>query len=199
MAGNASVTPGRWIGIGWDTVKADLGNCILITVMALLLATVGNFIVAGPLIAGLFISVRRRMLEGRTDLGDLFAGFNFFIDAFLIFILISIFALIGLVFLVLPALVVIAVYLLPFAFLVDRKLSFWAAMEASRKLVVQDLLGWILFVILLILLNLLGLMLAGIGLLVTIPVTAGAIAAAYRDLVGFAYRPPAPKGPIIIP
>lgn len=199
MAGNASVTPGRWIGIGWDTVKADLGNYILITVMALLLATVGNFIVAGPLIAGLFISVRRRMLEGRTDLGDLFAGFNFFIDAFLIFILISIFALIGLVFLVLPALVVIAVYLLPFAFLVDRKLSFWAAMEASRKLVVQDLLGWILFVILLILLNLLGLMLAGIGLLVTIPVTAGAIAAAYRDLVGFAYRPPAPKGPIIIP
>ena len=54
------------------------GNYILITVMALLLAMVGSFIVAGPLIAGLFISVRRRMLEGRTDLGDLFSGFNLF-------------------------------------------------------------------------------------------------------------------------
>lgn len=199
MAGNAGVTPGRWIGAGWDVVKADLGNFVLITAMALLLAMVGSFIVAGPLIAGLFISVRRRMLEGSTGLGDLFAGFNFFIDAFLIFILVSIFALIGLVFLVLPALVVIALYLLPFAFMVDRKLSFWDAMEASRKLVLQDLLGWILFVILLIMLNLLGVMLAGVGVLITIPITAGAIAVAYRDVVGFAYRPSETRGPVIIP
>lgn len=199
MAGNASATPGRWIGAGWGIVKADLGNYVLITVMALLLAMVGSFIVAGPLIAGLFISVRRRMLEGRTDLGDLFAGFSLFIDAFLVFILVSIFALIGLVFLVLPALVVITLYLLSFAFLADRKLSFWDAMEASRKLVLQDLLGWTLFVILLIMLNVLGLMLAGVGVLITIPVTAGAVAAAYRDVVGFSYRPPEARGPVVIP
>lgn len=199
MAASVSVTPGRWIGMGWNIVKEDLGNYILITVMALLLAMVGSFIVAGPLIAGLFISARRKMLEGRTDLGDLFAGFNFFLDAFLIFILLSIFTLIGLVFLILPALVVIALYLFPFAFLVDRKLGVWDAMQASRKLVMQDLLGWILFVILLILLNLLGLMLAGVGVLLTIPITAGAIAAAYRDCVGFAYHPPEPKGPVVIP
>ena len=199
MPASADVTPGRWIGTGWSIVKDDLGNYILITVMALLLAMVGNFIVAGPLIAGLFISVRRRMLGGRTDLGDLFSGFNLFIDAFLIFILLSIFTIIGLIFLILPALVVITIYLFSFAFLVDRKLNFWDAMEASRKLVLQDLLGWVLFVILLILLNLLGLMMAGIGVLVTIPITAGAIAAAYRDVVGFAYRPPEAKGPVIIP
>jgi len=54
-------------------------------------------------------------------------------------------------------------------------------------------------VILLIMLNVLGLMLAGVGVLITIPVTAGAIAAAYRDVVGFAYHPPEPKGPVIIP
>jgi hypothetical protein len=199
MAASASVTPGAWIRIGWNVVKEDLGNYILITTMALLLAMVGSFIVAGPLIAGLFISVRHRMLGGRTDLGDLFAGFNLFIDAFLIFILLSILTLIGLVLLVLPALVVITLYMFAFTFLVDRKLGVWEAMEASRKLVLQDLLGWILFVILLILLNLLGLMLAGIGVLITIPVTAGAIAAAYRDCVGFAYRLAEPKGPIIIP
>jgi hypothetical protein len=199
MSAGASVTPGRWIGTGWDVVREDVGNYVLITVMALLLATVGSFIVAGPLIAGLFISVRHRMLGGRTDLGDLFAGFSLFIDAFLIFILLSILTVVGLVFLVLPALVVVTLYLFAFAFLVDRKLGFWEAMEASRKLVLQDLLGWMLFVILLILLNLLGLMLAGIGVLLTIPITAGAIAAAYRDCVGFAYRPPEPKGPVIIP
>jgi uncharacterized membrane protein len=199
MPAGAIVTPGRWIGAGWNIVRLDLGNYILMTVMALALAMVGSFIVAGPLIAGLFISVRRRMLEGRTELGDLFSGFNYFIDAFLIFILLTIFTLAGLVFLVLPALVVLALYLFPFIFLVDRKLSFWDAMEESRKLVFQDLLGWVLFVILLILLNLVGLMVLGIGMLITIPVTAGAIAAAYRDVVGFYYRPMESKGPVVIP
>ncbi len=199
MPAGASVTPGRWIGAGWNIVRLDLGTYVLMTVMALALAMVGSFIVAGPLIAGLFISVRRRMLEGRTDLGDLFAGFNYFIDAFLIFILLTIFTTVGLAFLVLPALAVLALYLFPFAFLVDRRLSFWDAMEASRKLVLQDLLGWVLFVMLLILLNLAGLMVAGVGVLITIPITAGAIAAAYRDMVGFAYRPPESKGPIVIP
>lgn len=199
MPASVRLTPGHWIGIGWSVVKEDLGNYVLITAMALLLAMVGNFIVAGPLIAGLLISVRRRMLEGRTDLGDLFAGFGPFIDAFLAFIIISLFTLIGLFFLILPGLVIITLYLFSFSFLVDRKLGFWEAMEASRKLVIQDLLGWALFVILLILLNLLGLMLAGVGVLITIPITAGAVAAAYGDVVGFAYQPPISRGPVIIP
>jgi uncharacterized membrane protein len=48
-------------------------------------------------------------------------------------------------------------------------------------------------------LNVLGLMLAGVGVLITIPITAGAVAAAYRDVVGFSYRPPEARGPVVIP
>ena len=61
------------------------------------------------------------------------------------------------------------------------------------------MIALVLFVILLILLNLVGLMVLGIGVLITIPVTAGAIAAAYRDVVGFYYRPMESKGPVVIP
>ena len=63
----------------------------------------------------------------------------------------------------------------------------------------QDLLGHIWFLVLLILVNLLGLLLFGVGLLVTIPVSVAAVAAAYQVNVGFQHRPPEPARPVIIP
>ena len=197
MANN--VTPGRWISMGWAIFKEDIGNFILITLIAGALASVANFVVAGPLLAGMFIAVKRRMLHGRTDLMDLFAGFNLFIDAFLVGILTAIFTVVGLALCIFPALIVAAFYLFAYLFLVDRKLGFWEAMESSRRLVVQDLLGYILFVFLLLLFNLLGLILLGVGLLVTIPVSVAAIAVAYKETVGFMTAPIVPAGPVHIP
>ena len=197
MANN--VTPGRWISMGWAIFKEDIGNFILITLIAGALASVANFVVAGPLLAGMFIAVKRRMLHGRTDLMDLFAGFNLFIDAFLVGILTAIFTVVGLALCIFPALIVAAFYLFAYLFLVDRKLGFWEAMESSRRLVVQDLLGYILFVFLLLLFNLLGLILLGVGLLVTVPVSVAAIAVAYKETVGFMTAPVVAAGPVHIP
>jgi hypothetical protein len=191
-------TPGRWIGTGWDVVRQDLGSFILITLVAIALSMVGSFVVGGPLLAGMFIAVRRKMVDGRTDLMDLFAGFNFFLDAFLIYIIAWAFWWVGLALLIIPALIVSAFYLFPFPFLIDRKLSFWDALESSRKLVSADLTGNVLFVLRLVLLNLLGALLFGVGLLVTVPVSVAAIAAAYKEKVGFGYIPPASPQPIII-
>ena len=188
-AARVQATPGRWISRGWQIVSADLGSFILMTAIALALTLVGNFVVAGPLTAGLFIAVRRRMQESRTDIADVFAGFNQFIDAFLICIISSVFLLIGLALLLFPVLIAAALYLFPFAFMVDRKLSFWDALEASRKLALENLFGYVAFVILLAILNFLGLLLFGVGILVTIPVTVAAVAAAYEDAVGFRFKP----------
>jgi uncharacterized membrane protein len=198
MEAKARVTPGRWLGMGWGIIRDDIGNFILLSVVALALSTVGSFLVGGPLIAGMFLAVRRRMLEGRTDLMDLFAGFNHFIDAFLIHIIVAIFCLVGLVLCVFPAFIVVAFYLFAYLFMLDRKLAFWDAMESSRRLVLQDLLGYLLFVILLILVNFLGLLLLGVGLLVTFPVSIAAIAVAYQEMVGFTYRPAESQGPVVI-
>jgi uncharacterized membrane protein len=194
-----NVTPGRWISMGWAIFKEDIGNFILITLIAGALASVANFVVAGPLLAGMFIAVKRRMLHGRTDLIDLFAGFNLFIDAFLVGILTAIFTVVGLALCIFPALIVTAFYLFAYLFLVDRKLGFWEAMESSRRLVVQDLLGYILFAFLLLLFNLLGLLLLGVGLLVTIPVSVAAVAVAYKETVGFMTAPVEAPGPVHIP
>ncbi len=198
MAGVARATPGRWIGMGWEIVREDLGNFVLMTLIALALATVGSFLVAGPLLAGLFIAVQHRMLEGRMDISDLFSGFNLFIDAFLAFILTSIFSLVGLAFCILPVFVVTAFYLFTYLFLVDRRLTFWDAMEASRKLATEHLAGYTVFVILLLLLNLCGLIALGVGVLITVPVSVAAVAVAYKESVGFSHRAPEARGPVII-
>lgn len=194
-----NVTPGRWIGMGWDIFKQDVGTFILITLIGLALTSVGSFVVAGPLLAGMFIAVKRRIVEGRSDMMDLFAGFNFFIDTFLIYIITAIFGIVGLALCIFPVLIVAAFYLFPYLFVIDRKLSFWDAMESSRKLVVGDLVSYIIFVLLLILLNLLGLLLVGVGLLVTIPVSIAAVAVAYKEAVGFIPQPPERQGAVHIP
>jgi uncharacterized membrane protein len=139
------------------------------------------------------------MIEGRSDLMDVFQGFNRFIDAVLIGLLVTVFSLIGLAFCVVPFFIVGAFYLFPFLFMLDRNIGFWEAMETSRGIVGRELSGYVVFFLLLCLMNFIGLMLAGVGLLVTIPITLAAIAVAYKEVVGFQPQADQPQGPIIIP
>jgi len=199
VAEAGGVTPGRWIGMGWRIFKQDVGNFILITLIGLALSAAGSFVVSGPIQAGFFLVARRRMLDQRTDLNDLFAGFGRFVDAFLAYVVTFVFLLIGLAFCIVPVFIVADFYLFTYLFIVDRQMAFWEAMEASRRLVMQNLVGYTLFALLLISLNFLGLMLAGVGLLVTVPVTVAAVSVAYSEKAGFAYKPVESHGPIRIP
>lgn len=199
------VTPGRWISMGWNIVKDDLGNFLVVTLISVALTlavsftVVGHFLVGGPMLAGLFFATRRRILEGRMEIMDVFSGFNRFLDAFLISLLSTLFALVGLTLCIFPVFIVLAVYLFPYLFAVDRGLTFWDALEASRKVATRDLTGYILFVFLLGLLNLVGLMLAGVGVLFTIPISVAAITVAYQEVAGFHVPPVSTRGPVIIP
>ncbi len=201
----ASATPGRWIGMGWAVVREDLGTFVLLTLIAGALwvaagcTVVGHFLVGGPLATGLFIATRRRMLEGKVEIADLFSGFNLFVDSLMVCLVVTVFEFVGFLLFILPFFFVAAFYLFPYMFLADRRLSFWDALEASRKTAERDILGYVVFVFLLVLLNLVGLMLAGVGLLITIPVSVAAITAAYGEVVGFRQQARAPQGPIIIP
>jgi len=198
-------TPGRWLGAGWNIVVGDLGNFVLMTLIALGLTLVagftlvGSLIIAGPFLAGLFIAVRRSMQEGRSDLMDVFQGFNRFVDALLLGLVVLVFSLIGLAFCIIPFFIVGALYLFAFPFMIDRNLSFWEAMRSSRRVARDELAGYVAFFFLLCLLNLVGLALAGVGILITIPVSVAATAVAYQEVVGFQPQAAGTTGPIVIP
>ena len=86
---------------------------------------------------------------------------------------------------IVPGLVLGAMYMFSFLFILDKKMDFWPAMQASAEIVKKDYMGFTLFFLVLVLLQILGALACIIGLFITIPIMYVAIAIAYRDLVGF--------------
>jgi uncharacterized membrane protein len=177
---------GRWIGEGWALVKADLGSYIVISLLFVLLS--GVPLIQGPLIAGFHIFSMKKLMGRNAEVGDLFKGFNFFVPALVASLLIGLFTFAGTLLCIIPGLVVAAMYKFAYLFIVDKRMDFWPAMQASHAVVKNDYFGFTMFLILAFLVNILGVLCCLVGLLVTIPVTFAAITAAYKEIVGFEQR-----------
>ena len=100
-------------------------------------------------------------------------------------LLIGVFTFAGTLLCIIPGLVVAASLKFTYLFIVDKRMDFWPAMQASHAIVKQDYFGFTMFLILAFLVNVLGLLCLVVGLLVTIPMTIAAITVAYKELVGF--------------
>jgi hypothetical protein len=87
------VTPGHWLGEGWNLVQADLGTYVLFTLFFFLLSSVP--FIQGALIAGFHIHTMKKLMGRRAEFADLFKGFNFFIPALVATLLISFFTFLG--------------------------------------------------------------------------------------------------------
>ena len=176
---------GKWLGQGWEIVKADIPTFALMSLIIVLICGVVPIILQGALIAGLQLACARRLLHGRMEFGDLFLGFNFFVPTMVASILIAVFTAIGMMACIIPGLVVAAMYSFTYLFIVDKKMEFWPAMQASHAIVKQDYLGFTLFLLAGVLINIIGAIACLIGLLVTVPILFASQVAAYKDIVGF--------------
>ena len=184
------VNLGNWISRAWDMVTADLGSFIILGLIYVVIigvtsgTVIGELFVIGPLSVGFFFVIFEKMRGKDINIGDIAKGFNFFIAAVLSNILITLFVAIGIVLCIIPGAIVAALYLFTPAFIGEKNLDFWEAMEASRKVVMDYLFELIIFVIILGLINAVGALLCGIGLIFTVPLSFAAMAIAYDDLVG---------------
>lgn len=174
--------PVRWLGEGWRLVTGDLGNYLLVTLVYGILNCVP--FIQGPLIAGFHEVTIRKLAGKRADVGDLFKGFNFFVPALVASLLIGVFTFFASLLFIIPGLVVAAMYKFTYLFIVDKRMDFWPAMQASHAVVRNDYFGFTMFLLLLILVNIAGVLCLLVGVLVTIPVTFAAITIAYHELVG---------------
>jgi len=166
-------------------VKADIGTFILLMLVFVVLNGMVPMILQGPLIAGFQIFCMKKLLNRRTDFADLFKGFNFFVPALVASLLIAAFTFCGTLFCIIPGLVVAAIFKFTYLFIVDKRMDFWPAMQASHAVVKNDYFGFTMFLLLMILVDFLGLLCCVVGLLVTVPVTVAAITVAYKEVVGF--------------
>ncbi len=166
-------------------VQADLGTFFLLALVFSLLNAAIPLILQGPLFVGFHIFCAKKIFGKRAEFADLFIGFNFFIPALVASLLLSLFVSVGLLFCIIPGLVIAAMYKFVYLFIFDKRMDFWAAMQASHAVVRNDYFGFSMFLLALIGIDILGFLCLVVGLFVAIPVTIAAITVAYRDVVGF--------------
>jgi uncharacterized membrane protein len=179
---------GRWVSAGWQMVTADLGNYALVSLIFVVVNSVASIVTQGPLQTGFHLYCMKKMYGRRADVGDIFKGFDFFLPAFVAALLIGIFVFFGVLVCIIPGLVLASMYKFTYLFILDKKMDFWPAMEASHAVVKNDYFGFTMFLIVLGLINLLGVLCCVVGLLVTIPLSVAAITVAYQEIVGFDQR-----------
>ncbi len=184
---------GEYISRGWDLLQPKLGIfvgyvVVLLGIRIVLLfvpyvGSIVSMVISPALNAGLFIVAHKLLLGESVEFGDFFKGFEKF-GVFLSAELVSgLFIFLGLLLCIIPGIYLGTAYSFVQLFIIDRDLDFWPAMEMSRQLVTRNFFPVFLFFLLLGLIYFGGLLLCGLGLLITIPLTYCATAVAYMDIM----------------
>lgn len=185
-----SVSVSDWFHKGWDLFSSDMGTFIVMGLIYLVIvlvtssSVVGEFLFLGPLQVGIFLAFFKKIRGESVRIGDIGQGFTYFVAAVISSILISIFTFVGFLLCIIPGIIVVALYMFTPAFIAEQNLDFWSAMEASRNTIKNYLLELVLLTLILFLLNLLGTLALGIGLIFTLPLSFAIIAVAFDDIVG---------------
>ena len=187
-----------YLKTGWRLFKHYPGGFIGFTALVLLIETglgclpkVGWMVIFihYPLMFG-FVAVSAGLMQGEGRRGgDFFKGFSCFLTLLLLGLVTQAMIILGLVLLIVPGIYLMVGYIFAPWFVLDRKVGFWEAMELSRRTVHQHWFHFFGLVLMIILINLLGALALGVGLLVTIPVSWCALTAAYAAMVGFQPEP----------
>lgn len=188
------IRPGHYLRAGWELFKRNAAGFIGFSVVALILLLALNakaglgqvlaYIIGPPLWAGFLIVAMKLLLNQSTEVNDFTKGFKFILPLLLYSVVSSIFISVGFVLLIIPGLYLLVGYLFTTWLIVDRGLDFWQAMELSRKTVHKHFFEVFGFFLLLVLVNFGGLLLLGLGLLVTVPWTLCSLTIAYKDVFG---------------
>ena len=193
---NASVTVNTqdYVRLGWEMFKEHIGEFVGFTLIIFVgsalsssLHAPGSLIfsaIAASFYAGYSI-VAFMLLRGKPfQFGDFFRGFNYFLPLFLASLAGGLLVSIGLVLLIFPGIYLAVGYMFATFLVIDYRMDFWSAMEISRKIITRHWFSFFGFALVLCALNFFGLLLFGVGLLVTIPVSACAAAIAYKEIIG---------------
>ncbi len=184
----------RYFTAGWDLFKSDLtgflsfGLLFFLINMGLsfvpIIGNIATMVITPALAMGFFIVAAKKLKQESTRFEDFFKGFNYFVPLALVGLVSSALITIGLVLLVLPGIYLAVAYLFAYMLVVDRRLSFWDAMETSRKIANKNWFTLFGFFLALLVLNIVGATVFMVGLAVTTAITFCIMTVAYDDVIG---------------
>ena len=201
------------LGKGWNLFKPNMGLLIVAGLIGTLVSVVTCGVLAGPLSAGMFLVVMRLIQSDPTtpQAGDVFKGFDFFVQALLVMVIGFVASMaIGLVLGIIPILGQLVSMVVSFAissvvmwalmFVVYQKMS---AVDAIKK-VVADLTAGnftmpLIFGVVASLISSLGALACGVGVFFTIPLSYCCFASVYNTLYGNASPADEVIDPVVIP
>jgi uncharacterized membrane protein len=175
-----------YIRRGWELLRMRTDYFVLFTLVFFVVSSIPllDILLIGPLSGG-FLLVAHYLASGKQVIfDDFFHGFKHFAGLFLFTIVSFILIFLGFLAFILPGIYLLAGYIFAPFFIVFSRMDFWEAMEASRKLVHRQWFSIFGFLIVLVLINFVGVLLLGIGLLITVPLSYCAMYAAFDDIVG---------------
>ena len=137
---------------------------------------------APPLYSGFYLVANRVSLGMPVIYPDFFKGFSFYMPVFSIWLIGQILVALGLFAFLVPGIYLAVGYSFAVLMALFGGFDFWTALEESRKLITVRWWKFFVFTLILIIINLLGILTLGLGLLVTIPITFYATYILFEDL-----------------
>jgi len=167
------------LGVFGALTGGGVGLMVVSSIVSML-ATV----LAYPFLAGINMIGIRKAADQPLQFSEIFSHFDRTVPVVITALLMSALSLIGYLLFVLPGIYLSIAYLLAIPLVVERGLSPWQAMEASRKAITQHwfkAFGLFLLIGILLMLSAIPL---GIGLVWTLPMMIVAIGVLYRTIFG---------------
>jgi len=184
---NKKVDIGGWISESIDLYKANFGLICVSMLVAALLSVFTCGILAGPMMAGMTLILLRvaRKEDSVPEVGDVFKGFDFFVQALLMtlvigaaYAVVSMLPFVGTV----AGMLIAPLVMFAMCILVDKKMEFWPAIQASYEKAKADYLNLLVLCLLASLMSSIGAILCGVGVFLTLPFSAVVAVVAYRHL-----------------
>lgn len=193
---DGKVDIGGWISEAFELYKANFALLCVATLLALLLSVFTCGVLAGPMWAGLTMILLRvsRQEQPAPQIGDLFKGFEFFLQSLLYVVVIFaasfILGFIPMLGQVAPMLLMPLV-MFSICLIVDQKLEFWPAIVASFEKAKTEYVPLLVLWLVASLISAAGGILCGVGAILTAPFSAIVTVVAYRHLFEGAETAPA--------
>jgi len=141
-----------------------------------------SILLAPPFFSGFYLAANKINQNQAVIYPDFFGGFMFFLPVVSIWLIGQILTFFGIVLLVIPGIYLMVAYSFAVLMAIFGGFDFWNALEASRRLITVMWWKFFLLTLILIVMNLLGLLLFGMGLLVTVPMTFYVTYVIFEDL-----------------
>jgi uncharacterized membrane protein len=155
-------------------------NSMLMVLLAIA-AQFANIAIITPITTGFMLMGVNRAAGSGIDSGFLWSYFPQTGKLFLGYLLMGL----GFMLLIIPGIYLSVAYVFAMPLIADKKMGVWQALETSRKTISKHWFSYAGLILMLSLVNLLGVISLGIGLIWTIPWSINSLGVAYRDAFGF--------------